>query len=166
MPVSVGGGVLVTVRGVTLRLDRVRYDSDDAERLIAELQDEYVERYGGPDATPVDPEEFEPPEGAFFVARRDHDVVGCAGMRRHSGTDVEVKRMYIRRPFRGRGWSRTLLTMLEDEARHLGFSRMLMETGVKQPEAMALYESSGYDPIAGFGHYRDAPENRCYAKDL
>jgi GNAT superfamily N-acetyltransferase len=151
---------------VALQLDPTRYDSDVAERLIAELQDEYVERYGGPDATPVDPDEFEPPEGAFFVARRDGEIVGCAGMRRHSSTDVEVKRMFIRRPFRGRGWSRSLLAMIEDEARHLGFRRMLMETGLGQPEAIALYESSGYHLIPGFGHYRDAPGNRCFAKDL
>ncbi|HEX5018400.1 MAG TPA: GNAT family N-acetyltransferase [Actinomycetes bacterium] len=151
---------------MSFTLDRVRYDSHEAQQLIAELQEEYTERYGGPDETPVDPDEFEAPDGAFFVAHRDGELVGCAGMRRFSTTEVEVKRMFIRRPFRGRGWSRTLLALVEDEARALGFSRILMETGLRQPEAMALYESSGYEPIPGFGHYRDAPGNRCYAKQL
>lgn len=144
----------------------MRYDSDDAQCLIAELQQEYVERYGGPDATPVDADEFEPPHGAFFLARVADEVVGCAGMRRHSDTDVEVKRMFVRRPFRGRGWSRPLLSLIEDEARALGFGRILMETGLGQPEAMNLYETSGYQLVPGFGHYRDAPGNRCYAKSL
>jgi GNAT superfamily N-acetyltransferase len=166
MPVSVGATEVATVPGVTFSLERVRYDSDQAQGLIAELQGEYTERYGGPDATPVDPDEFEPPHGAFFVAHREGQLVGCAGMRRHSATDVEVKRMFVRRPFRGRGWSRTLLTLIEAEARALGFQRIVMETGLQQPEAMGLYESSGYDPIPGFGHYADSPVNRCYAKDL
>jgi len=166
MPVSVGPHPLATVPGVTFQLDRVRYDSDDAQSLIDELQIEYVDRYGGPDATPVDPDEFEPPDGAFLVCRHDGELVGCAGLRKRSEADVEVKRMFVRRPFRGRGWSRTLLRLVEDEARSLGFSRIMLETGLEQPEAMGLYESSGYEPIEGFGHYRDSPKNRCYAKRL
>jgi len=55
---------------------------------------------------------------------------------------------------------------VEDEARALGYSRVLMETGGAQPEAMGLYESSGYKRIPGFGHYRNEPQNRCYAKTL
>jgi GNAT superfamily N-acetyltransferase len=142
------------------------YDADLAQQLIGELQREYVDRYGGPDETPVDPNEFEPPRGAFFVATHAEQLVGCAGLRRHSDREVEAKRMFIRRPFRGRGWSRELLRLIEDEARALGFGRMLMETGLAQPEAMRLYESSGYESIPGFGHYRDEPMNRCYAKLL
>ena len=74
--------------------------------------------------------------------------------------------MFIRRPYRGRGYARELLALVEDEARSLGFSRVLMETGLAQPEAIGLYESSGYHRIPGFGHYRDSPMNRCYAKVL
>jgi GNAT superfamily N-acetyltransferase len=151
---------------VTFTLDRVRYDSDEAQTLITELQSEYVERYGGPDATPVDPDEFSPPHGAFFVGHRDGELVGCAGLRKHSEADIEVKRMFIRRPFRGRGWSRPLLSLLEDEARELGFERIILETGLRQPEAMGLYESSGYELIPGFGHYRESEVNRCFAKRL
>lgn len=147
-------------------LERVPYDSPLAQQLIAELQDEYVLRYGGPDETPVDPGEFEPPRGSFLLAYRDHDLVGCAGLRRRSDADVEVKRMFIRRPHRGRGLARELLTHVEEEARRLGFTRMMMETGLAQPEAIGLYESSGYQRIPGFGHYRDSPQNRCYAKEL
>jgi GNAT superfamily N-acetyltransferase len=157
---------MTTVRDVTFTLERVRYDSAEAALLVEELQAEYVERYGGPDETPVDPDEFDAPDGAFFVAQRDGELVGCAGLRRHSGADVEVKRMFIRRPHRGRGWSRTLLALVEDQARSLGFTRIVMETGLRQPEAMGLYASSGYEPIPGFGHYRDSPINRCFGKDL
>jgi GNAT superfamily N-acetyltransferase len=156
----------VTVTGVTFTLERVRYDSPDAHALIEELQEEYVIRYGGRDETPVDPDDFAPPLGSFFLVHRDGEVVGCAGMRRRSEEDVEVKRMFVRRPFRGRGYSRDLLALVEEEARTLGFSRVLMESGLAQPEAMGLYETSGYQSIPGFGHYRNEPQNRCYAKVL
>lgn len=152
--------------GVTFTLETVRYDSPEAHLLIEELQDEYVIRYGGRDETPVDPDDFAPPRGTFLLAYRDGRLVGCAGMRRRSDGDVEVKRMFIRRPFRRRGYSRDLLALIEDEARTMGFTRILMESGLGQPEAMSLYESSGYDRIPGFGHYRNEPQNRCYAKAL
>lgn len=142
----------------------MRYDSAEAQTLIAELQDEYVVRYGGPDETPVDPDEFSPPHGSFFLVHRDGAVIGCAGMRRRSTEEVEVKRMFVRAPFRGRGYARSLLALVEGEARALGFTRVLVETGLAQPEAMGLYESSGYVRIPGFGHYRNEPQNRCYAK--
>jgi GNAT superfamily N-acetyltransferase len=151
---------------VSFALDRVPYDSALAHGLVEELQEEYVLRYGGRDETPVDPTDFAPPQGAFLVARRNDELIGCAALRRRSNEDVEVKRMFIRRPYRGRGYARELLALVEDEARSLGFSRVLMETGLAQPEAIGLYESSGYHRIPGFGHYRDSPMNRCYAKVL
>lgn len=156
----------VTVTRVTFTLETVRYDSPDAHMLIEELQEEYVIRYGGRDETPVDPDDFALPRGTFLLAYRDGALVGCAGMRRRSDDDVEVKRMFIRRTHRGRGYSRDLLALVEDEARAMGFTRILMESGLAQPEAMGLYESSGYERIPGFGHYRNEPQSRCYAKTL
>ena len=164
MPVSVGAAV--TVADVTFRSEVVGYDSPVAQRLIEELQEEYVLRYGGRDETPVTPGEFDAPHGRFLLVHRDGELVGCAGLRRRSEVDVEVKRMFIRRPYRGRGYARDLLALVEQQARDLGFGRVLMETGLAQPEAIGLYESSGYERIPGFGHYRNEPQNRCYAKEL
>ena len=147
-------------------LQEVRYDSDIATTMVEELQQEYVIRYGGRDATTVEPDQFAPPSGAFFIVYVDGEPAGCSGLRRHDDDNVEVKRMFVRRPFRGRGLSRWLLAQVEERGRALGYRRMLMETGQQQPEAMHLYETSGYEPIPGFGHYAQAPENRCYAKDL
>jgi GNAT superfamily N-acetyltransferase len=143
-----------------------RYDDTTSHALIEEVQQEYVLRYGGPDSTPVDPDEFAPPNGAFLVLLLDGEAVACVGLRRHDATQAEVKRMFVRRPFRGRGISRRLLTVVEDEARRLGYERILLETGSAQPEAVGLYRSSGYDQIPGFGYYADAPGNLCFAKDL
>jgi GNAT superfamily N-acetyltransferase len=147
-------------------IEAIAYDSPVAMVLIEELQREYVVRYGGRDDTPVDPAQFVAPDGAFLVMRVDGEPAGCAGLRRHDDRRVEVKRMFVRPTFRGRGLSRWLLARVEDQARTLGYTRALMETGLKQPEAMHLYETSGYEPIPGFGHYAREPENRCHAKDL
>src|SRR3954447_3922958 len=80
--------------GLVLR--DVPFDGPPALALIAELQQEYVVRYGGPDETPVDPREFAPPGGAFLIAEADAELVGCAGLRRHDPVVVELKRMYVR----------------------------------------------------------------------
>ena len=59
-----------------------------------------------------------------------------------------------------------MLAHLERTAAEAGAEAMILETGTAQPEAMALYESSGYTPIPSFGYYQHAPLNRCYGKPL
>jgi GNAT superfamily N-acetyltransferase len=144
----------------------VAYDSPSAELLIEAVQAEYVERYGGRDDTPVDPAQFAPPHGLFVVGYLDNVPVAMGGLRRHAAGEVEVKRMYVVPHARRIGLSRLVLHALEDRARGMGASRIVLETGQKQPEAISLYESAGYEPIEGFGHYRDAPLSVSFAKRL
>jgi GNAT superfamily N-acetyltransferase len=144
----------------------VGYDSPPVRALVDEVQEEYVARYGGPDRTPVDGDEFAPPGGAFLVLEVDGQPVGCGGLRRHDERTAEIKRMFVRRSARRRGLARRLLAALEERARAAGYARVILETGVRQPEALALYANAGYRPIAPFGFYRDAPGNRCFGKDL
>ncbi len=142
------------------------YDDPYAVALIDEVQQEYVARYGGPDATPIEVDDFAPPNGAFVIVVVDGAAIGCAGLRRHDAFSVELKRMYIRRPHRRRGHGRRLLHALEERARDLGYRRVVLETGTAQPEALALYTNEGYVPIAPYGHHRCSPQARCLAKDL
>ena len=134
------------------------YDHPDAVALIAEVQQEYVVRYGDEDLTPVDPAEFAPPRGLFLVGYVDGLPAACGGWRAHE-TDVELKRMYVRPAARGRGLARAVLAELEATALAAGYRRVILETGSKQPEAIALYASSGYEPVPSFGFYADAPES-------
>jgi GNAT superfamily N-acetyltransferase len=150
----------------TLLIEEVSFDSALAQQLIAEVQQEYVARYGGPDQTVIDPSQFVSPYGAFFVATVDGEPIGCGGLRRHDDGVVEVKRMFVRSAHRRRGHARALLRALEDRAQASGYRRIILETGLAQPEAIALYDSEGYAPIDGFGHYRDVPLSRSFAKDL
>ncbi len=149
-----------------VQLEAVPFDSDLASALVAEVQLEYVRRYGGHDETPVDPDEFVAPDGTFLVASVGTTAIGCAGLRRHGDGVVEVKRMFVRPEHRRRGHARRLLAALEDVARSQGDRRVVLETGTAQPEAIALYTSAGYTPIEGFGHYRDAPLSRSFGRDL
>jgi GNAT superfamily N-acetyltransferase len=140
-----------------VRIEVRTYDHPDAVALIADVQQEYVVRYGSVDRTPVDPAEFAPPRGLFLVAYVDDEPAACGGWRAH-GTDVELKRMYVRPSFRGRGLARAVLADLERTAAAGGYTRLILETGQRQPEAIALYTSAGYVPVPPFGYYAEAPQ--------
>ncbi len=157
----------------TERIDRVRFLHPDAQRLVAEVQAEYVRRYGGPDETPLEPTMFDAPRGAFFVGYVDGVPMATGAWRLRGDVEVfgttataEVKRMYVAPAGRGRGLARRMLAHLERTAYDAGARAAVLETGVAQPEAIALYESSGYTAVPGFGHYRDSPLSRCLALPL
>jgi GNAT superfamily N-acetyltransferase len=141
--------------------------TDPAVRvLLTEVLDELSQRYGGSgDDTPVRDDDFTPPNGSFYVADDGERLLGCAGWRRH-GDDAELKRMYTAKAARGRGLARRLLATIEESARVAGCRRVILETGDRQPEAIALYESAGYARIDDFGYYKDEPGVLSYAKPL
>lgn len=155
------------------RVERVPIIHPDAAALVEEVQGEYVARYGGRDETPIEPAYFEDPLGAFFVGYLHHDPVATGAWRRRHDVEVagtretaEVKRMYVAPRARGRGLARSMLAHLEATARAAGARAMVLETGLRQPEALTLYESSGYAQVPGFGYYKDAPLSRCLARSL
>ncbi|WP_433471132.1 GNAT family N-acetyltransferase [Saccharomonospora azurea] len=151
----------------------VPFDHPDAVKLIDAVQQEYVTRYGDPDVTPVDPVDFTPPSGLFLVGYLDGEPVACGGWRAHDEADppilagdAEMKRLYVVPALRGRGLSRTMLAEVERTAVEAGRTRLILETGHKQPEAIALYRSSGYEEMPGFGVYAGDPLSLCLAKPL
>lgn len=144
----------------------VSYDHPDARRLTAEVQQEYVIRYGGPDETPVRYAEFSPPSG-LFVILYDGDIPAAMGGWRMTGSGVaELKRMYVVPSHRGRGLARAVLRHLESTAAAAGAAQLVLETGTMQPEAIALYAATGYLPVPAFGHYADQPDSIHLGKRL
>ncbi|MGC9539192.1 GNAT family N-acetyltransferase [Streptomyces sp. UG1] len=153
----------------------VSFDHPDAVKLNDQVQAEYAVRYGDDgDATPLAPADFEPPKGLYLIA---YDALGVpvasGGWRAqeengegYQDGDAELKRMYVVEAMRGRGLARRILAALEEDARAAGRVRMVLETGAKQPEAVALYTSSGYEPCGKFGYYRFHELSLCYAKAL
>jgi GNAT superfamily N-acetyltransferase len=147
------------------------FDSPVAQALIAELQQEYVHRYGGVDTTPVDPAEFAPSNGYFVIAWLADTPVGCGGWRAHALPGkvhpvAEIKRMYVIAAARKRGVARLIIADLERTARSAGHPQIILETGDQQPEAVALYEATGFTPIAPFGLYRDEAGACHFGKKL
>lgn len=156
-----------------LRIARVGFGHAEALRLITEVQAEYVARYGSEDETPLDPAMFDPPRGSFFVGYLGDEPVASGAWRRREDVEAlgsrhtaEIKRMYVVAAARGRGLARVMLAHLEATARDAGAEVAILETGLKQPEAIALYESSGYVEVPKFGFYCHAPISRCYGKWL
>jgi GNAT superfamily N-acetyltransferase len=149
-----------------LRFRAVGYADPLAQQLIERVQQEYVVRYGGRDAAVVDPAEFSPPLGLFLVAEVGGVAAGCGGWRAHEDGVVELKRMYVEPAFRRRGIAALLLAELESTAAAAGHRRLLLNSGDRQPEALALYAGAGYTPVAGYGVYADAPGAVFLGKDL
>jgi GNAT superfamily N-acetyltransferase len=149
------------------------FDDTDATKLIEEVQQEYAARYGTPDESPIDPAEFAPPQGFFLVGYDEGEPVACGGWRvyeeppaglRHG--DAEIKRMFVVKSARGKGFARAMLAEVERTAAAAGHRRMVLETGIRQPEAIALYRSAGYTDIPGFGYYAEDELSVHLAKDL
>jgi putative acetyltransferase len=149
-----------------------------ATALIADLNVELSALYPEPGATHfhLEPGEVAPGSGIFVVARLLGRPVGCGAVRwlreptlvSELGSRVgELKRMYVAQEVRGQGIGRALLDRLEDEARTLGLVRLVLETGNRQTEALALYRRAGFTEISAYGEYVLSPRTSvCMAKTL
>jgi GNAT superfamily N-acetyltransferase len=137
--------------------------SDDpaARALLAEFARETEQRYGqvfegvaAPHDT-IEADGLVPPDGCLLVI----DGIACGGLRRLDPQTAEVKRMFVAPEHRRHGHARRLLRELEDAARKLGYARVRLDTGPLQPEAAALYASSGYHAIDA---YTDMPPHSLF----
>jgi putative acetyltransferase len=132
--------------------------------LNAELEDRYPE--DGANFFRLDAEEVSEGRGGFFVAYVDGKPVGCGAVRRLEPSLAEIKRMYVDPAVRGRRVGRRILDALEAESRKLGARRIVLETGPRQPEAIALYAHAGFSEIPLYGEYIGSLFSVCMAKDL
>jgi GNAT superfamily N-acetyltransferase len=149
-----------------IKIRRADLSEPSVRLLVGELLAELSQRYDGTgDDTPIGETDFTPPNGMFFVLDDGERLLGCAGWRRH-GSDAELKRMYTVLEARGQGLARRMLTKIEDSAREAGCARVILETGDRQPEAVALYEAVGYVRIKDFGYYAGEEGVLSYAKPL
>jgi len=98
------------------------------------------------------------------VAYENEKAVGCGAFKEYSARAAEIKRMFVRPENRGRGIAGKILTELETWAKELKFSECVLETGVKQPEAIRLYKKSGYETIPSYGQYLNIENSVCMKK--
>ena len=124
--------------------------SDLIEAMVADLEPLYgrIDKPGMPSARPY---EFGPPHGVFIVGfDEEGNALTGGGVKRLEAGLAEIKRMYVVPEARGRGIARQLLVALENAARALGYERVRLDTGPKQPHAEALYRSAGYVEIPDY----------------
>ncbi|MFP5370597.1 MAG: GNAT family N-acetyltransferase, partial [Actinomycetes bacterium] len=157
--------------GVVVRIRALPYDDPVAQDLVEQVQQEYVARYGGRDEAVVEPGEFLPPQGLFVAAEIDGEPVGSGAWRtlvgdRPENRVAEIKRVYVAPGFRRRGIAQRIVAVLESSAAEAGCRSVVLNSGGRQPEALALYEQLGYGPVAGYGVYACAPDAVFLGKEL
>ncbi len=136
--------------------------SPDALGLMKELDEELLSRYPAQSVHGMKPSEA----AVFIIARIDGHAVGCGALREVSKETVEIKRMFVRNLHRRKGISKKILKALESTAGEFGYKNIWLETGEAQPEAIRLYESSGYHRIPRYGEYTHDPLSVCFGKQL
>ncbi|WP_444948598.1 GNAT family N-acetyltransferase [Micromonospora ureilytica] len=140
---------------------RPAIDPEIAALVIAQ-QRELREADGG-----LDGQVFVPHDDVRYLAVVVNGrAVACGGLQALDAETGEIKRMYVRPAYRGRGIGRQLLAALEECAFRQGHSVVCLETGTYLPAAIALYTSCGYQPIPVYGEYVGNPYSVCFAKRL
>jgi GNAT superfamily N-acetyltransferase len=100
------------------------------------------------------------------VACEKDVAIGCGAFKPFDDETAEIKRMFVRPDCRGKGVAVEILSELEKWAREEGFTAAVLETGFKQPEAIRLYEKSGYERIPNYGQYAGVENSVCMRKSL
>jgi len=156
---------------MTWQLETIPYDHPDADALRAAQRVELDERYGSTDHEPgVPPSAADVP---VFVVARDADGTAraCGGLRPLADSVlgpgvIEVKRMFVDASARGSGVATLVLRRLEQLAAGLGATRLVLETGTRQPDAVRFYEREGYTSVPLFGAYIGGEWSLCFSRDL
>jgi putative acetyltransferase len=103
----------------------------------------------------------------YVIMAYDNELpVGCGAIKEYDALTMEVKRMYVDDSQRGKGIATLILSALEKWTKTLGYSKCILETGIKQPEAIALYKKNGYRIITNYGQYENVATSVCFEKEL
>lgn len=143
-----------------------RPDSDDAMRLIEELESYLAPQYPQESRHGYSVDKLIQQGVAFFVVRYRGDAAGCGGVQIFGQEYGELKRMFVRPRYRGLGLAKALLDHLADHTQARGVNLLRLETGIYQTEAIGLYERWGFRRIGPFGAYRDDPLSLYYEKSI
>lgn len=144
---------------------RTNSENSDFQKLVVELDKDLAIRDGN--------------EHEFFaqfnkiasikyvlVAYQNGKALGCGAIKEYDDKTMEVKRMFVDPAQRGKGIAKQVLQELEIWAKELGYTKCILETGIKQPEAIALYKKSNYNLIPNYGQYAAVESSVCFEKSL
>lgn len=150
-----------------MNINLLRTDSDNADfhALVALLDADLRIRDGAEHAFYAQFNKIDKIRHAV-VAYQDDKAVGCGAFREYEPGVAEIKRMYVLEKIRGRGIAGMILAELENWTKELGFSECILETGRKQPEAIALYKKHGYQIMPSYGQYLNVENSVCLRKPI
>jgi putative acetyltransferase len=149
----------------TLTLQRTNSSNPQFRTLVNEL-DQHLRIRNGEIMDIYDRHNVIESINTVLIACLDNVPVACGCFKPFDEESVEIKRMFVKEEARGKGISLTVLTELENWARELCFNYTVLETGVKQIEALGLYPKVGYVNIPKYGPYVDLPDSICFRKSL
>ncbi len=139
---------------------------DDVRRLVGELNDALLALTPPEFCFHMSVEEMADAETTVFIARDDGQAVACGALRRHADGIGEVKRMYTRPQWQGRGIGGAILAEIEALARREGLARLVLETGDRHPAAWRVYERAGFTRCGPVLDYPDSEWSVFYEKTL
>ena len=147
-----------------ITIKRTDSDNEDFKYLISFLDRELSERDGDEHSFYAQFNKVDMIKHVV-VAYNKNEPVGCGAIKAFNDESVEIKRMYVANQERRKGVANEILSELEQWAAELGFEKCVLETGKKQPEAIALYQKSGYAIIPNYGHYAGVENSVCMQKN-
>ena len=137
--------------------------SETAHLLIGELHADLETKYG---KGSIENFHNENDSMLVFLVAVDsfNNPLACGALKHFSKGTAEIKRMFVLPEQRGKGLSKNILNELEQTAIKLGYKRVVLETGHKQPEAISLYRTNGYSQLKCFDKFSDDPDSICFQK--
>lgn len=106
------------------------------------------------------------PRSIFLTGVEAGKTISCGALRPVDDDTCEVKRMYVNPEYRGKGFSSRILAELEERAKQFGYKKVILGTGKRQPEALGLYNKSGYSVIPNYGIYKEREMSVCFEKKI
>lgn len=146
-----------------IKIIRTDADNPDFIKLVKELDADLAIRDGHEHAFYAQFNKIDQIKFAV-VAYENDQPVGCGALKEYAPDTMEIKRMYTSPDSRGKGIATKVLTELEIWAAERAFKKCLLETGIKQPEAIALYKKNGYHLVPNYGQYAGVENSVCFEK--
>jgi putative acetyltransferase len=149
----------------SLKIKRINNTNADFTNLIFQLDNELTGRYESKQKDYDNLNKIELIDTVILIYD-NKKAIGCGCFKRYNKNSAEIKRMFVKADYRGKGISKIIIKELENWASEVGFSKLVLETGKKQPEAIGLYENFGFKRIENYGQYADLPNSICFEKIL
>jgi putative acetyltransferase len=146
-----------------IEIFRTDSTNTDFKILVSQLDKELFERYGQVQSNLDQHNKIETCD-AVLIVKGNNNFIGCGCFKKYNKDTAEIKRMYVDPNYRGQGISKKIIGELEGWAKELGYKYTILETGIKQPEAIGLYKKYGYQRIDNYGQYHGVDTSVCMKK--